>query len=96
MSLLGWNPGWIGQYLIHLNLSNLLRRRIAVCDPITIINENHPLFHGGKNGFRTDRFMSFCFLMIRSARQNRFLTRSFTPLSIGLIIPRASDGERMD
>jgi len=39
------------QYLIHLNLSNLLGRRIAVCDPIAIIDKNDPLFHGGKNGF---------------------------------------------
>src|SRR5512143_832077 len=37
---------------LHLNLSNLLCRRIAVRDPIAVIDKDNPLFHGGENGFQ--------------------------------------------
>jgi hypothetical protein len=40
------------QYLIQLDISNLLCCRIAVSDPILIIDKKDPLLHGGEDSFQ--------------------------------------------
>jgi hypothetical protein len=41
----GLSPG-----LIQLDVPDLLGRRIAVGDPVLVIDEDHPLLHGIKDG----------------------------------------------